>query len=53
MSGKTLVLDLVHRAGVVTLIAGTAYGTFFVSSAMLELRKAGQEAAKKEEESRS
>lgn len=47
-SGK-LLADLVHRGTVLTLLAGTAYGTFFVTSCVMELRKAGQEAAKKPE----
>lgn len=51
MSGGKVVLDVVHKAAVVSLLAGTAYGTYFVSSAMMELRRMGQEAAKKEKES--
>lgn len=43
-------LDVVHKAAVVSLLAGTAYGAYFVSSAMMELRKMGQDAAKKQEE---
>lgn len=50
MSGGKIVVDLVHKAAVVSLLAGTAYGTYFVSSAMMELRRMGQEAAKKQEE---
>ncbi|CAM9302483.1 unnamed protein product [Hapterophycus canaliculatus] len=51
MSGGKLVLDVAHKAAVLSLMAGTAYGTYFVSSAMMELRRMGQEAAKKQEES--
>lgn len=51
MSGGKVVLDVVHKAAVVSLLAGTAYGAYFVSSAMMELRRMGQEAAKKQEES--
>lgn len=36
------------RAVVASLLAGTAYGTYFVSSAMMELRIMGQEAIKKQ-----
>ena len=51
MSGAKVVLDVIHKATVVSLLAGTAYGTYFVSSAMLELRRMGQEEAKKQEKS--
>lgn len=51
MSGGRLVLDLAHKAGVISLLAGTAYGTYVVSSAVVELRRAGQAAVKKEPDS--
>ena len=50
MSGAKIALDLVHKASVMSLLAGTAYGTYFVSCAMVELRRAGQAAAKQEED---
>lgn len=51
MSGGKVALDVIHKAAVVSLLAGTAYGTYFVSSAVMELRRMGQDAAKKQEES--
>lgn len=53
MSGGKIALDLAHKAAVMSLLAGTAYGTYFVSCAVVELRKAGQGAAKQEEEKQS
>lgn len=50
MSGRKVLLDLAHRAGVVALLAGTAYGTCFVGYGVMELRRAGQAAAKIEAE---
>lgn len=50
MSGGKVALDLIHKASVVSLLAGTAYGVYFVSSAVMELRRMGQDAAKKQEE---
>ncbi|CAB1117166.1 unnamed protein product [Ectocarpus sp. CCAP 1310/34] len=49
MSGGKVVLDIVHKAAVVSLLASTAYGTYFVSSAVMELRRMGQDAAKNQE----
>lgn len=50
MPAGKVALDLAHKAAVVSLLAGTAYGTYFVSSAVMELRRMGQDAAKKQEE---
>lgn len=50
MSGAKIALDLAHKAAVVSLLGCTAYGTYFVSCAVVELRRAGQQAAAKQEE---
>lgn len=45
MNGK-LVLDVAHRTAVLGLIGGSVYGTYFVTSCYMELkRKADDESA--------
>lgn len=39
MAGKA-VFDVVHKTAVVALVAGSAYGAYFVTSCVMELKRA-------------
>lgn len=53
MPGTKLLMDVVHKGGVLTLMAGTVYGSCICTSGLMEIRAAGLAAKNKAQENQA